>query len=87
MRRALFVPALLFVLAAGCGAAQALDKAKVDAVTLAADQFVVMAKGSHFPASRRGRPMPPPKRWWTRSSTCAKCSSPTAATRCRTSPP
>lgn len=47
MRRALFVPALLFVLATGCGAAQALDKAKVDAVTLAADQFVVMAKGSH----------------------------------------
>lgn len=48
MRRALFIPAIVLALVAGCGAAQALDKAKVDAVTLAADQFVVMAKGSHL---------------------------------------
>jgi hypothetical protein len=52
MRRALFIPAIVLVLVAGCGAARALDKAKVDAVTLAADQFVIMAQGSH----RSGHP-------------------------------
>ena len=44
--RAFLITALFLV--SGCGAADALDAAKVEAVTKASEQFVALAKGSHL---------------------------------------